>query len=58
MSKKRKSSDKTLPEAPKAKIKVEPGLESKTRYSDGQFAYLPVLPPPTVVIQRIRKMFG
>lgn len=32
MSKKRKANDKALPEAPNTKIKVEPGLESKTRY--------------------------
>ena len=36
MSKKRKASDKELPEAPKTKIKAEPGLEPKTRYSDDQ----------------------
>ena len=39
MSKKRKASDKALPEAPKEpKIKVEPGLESDSnaRYSDDQ----------------------
>ena len=38
MSKKRKASDRALPEAPQPKIKVEPGLESDSnaRYSDGQ----------------------
>ena len=46
MSKKRKANDKALPEAPKAKIKVEPGLESKTsRYSDDQFAYFTSFTP-------------
>ena len=42
MSKKRKASDKALPEAPKEpKIKVEPGIESDSnaRYSDGQIFF-------------------